>query len=320
MIIFLYGPDTFRSRNKLNEFKNKFIKEIDGSGLNIQILNGAQLEFNALKNAVLAAPFLVKKRMVIVEGLLQNSLDDSWQKNTMELLQDPKTNDTIVIFWEGAIPAAKSRTKLFTFLKKQKYAYAFDALKPEQLGVWYNKLLADCAATMEPRALKRLMHIVGNDLWLAKTEIEKLSAYCKGKTITLADVEELSTDRLEDNIFAVTDSIGQKDFTSALRLIEQQIKLGTKEIELLGKFRWQLRNLLLAKGLLEERGRSITSWQLAEALGFHPYVAKKVMAQARNFQLGQLKRLYARLYDIDYKLKTGQTMPALLLELFCVNS
>ena len=51
MIIFLYGPDTFRSRRKLKEIKDKFIDQVDKSALNVEALDGTKLEMADFEKA-----------------------------------------------------------------------------------------------------------------------------------------------------------------------------------------------------------------------------------------------------------------------------
>ena len=40
MIFFLFGPDTYRSRQKLQELKEKFIHDIDPSSNSLTMLDG----------------------------------------------------------------------------------------------------------------------------------------------------------------------------------------------------------------------------------------------------------------------------------------
>ena len=51
MIIFLYGPDSFRAREKMKQLKQKFIREVDKSGLNLIEMDGDKMTLNDyLKN------------------------------------------------------------------------------------------------------------------------------------------------------------------------------------------------------------------------------------------------------------------------------
>ena len=71
--MFLYGPDTFRSRRKLKEIKQKFIADVDKSGLNIEQLDGENLDLVNFEKAITSPPFLAKKRLVIIENVISKN-------------------------------------------------------------------------------------------------------------------------------------------------------------------------------------------------------------------------------------------------------
>ena len=68
MIIFLYGPDTFRSRRKMNEMIAKFRREIDPAGTNIELVNGEKADLAKLNEAIASASLLAKKRLIVIEN------------------------------------------------------------------------------------------------------------------------------------------------------------------------------------------------------------------------------------------------------------
>jgi len=69
MLIFLYGQDSYRSWQKLNEIIQRY-RKIDRSGLNLTIFEGENLEFNEFKNSVESIPFLADKRLIVVKNLI----------------------------------------------------------------------------------------------------------------------------------------------------------------------------------------------------------------------------------------------------------
>ncbi|MEI6597040.1 MAG: hypothetical protein WCL13_02400, partial [bacterium] len=72
MIIFLYGQDNFRSRLKLNELKDKYLREIDKLGSGLKIINGAKANFSEITAAVSPSSLLSKKRLIIIEDIFIN--------------------------------------------------------------------------------------------------------------------------------------------------------------------------------------------------------------------------------------------------------
>ena len=74
MIIFLYGEDTYRSRQKLNELKLKFIKDVDARGNNIKLINAEIAGLNEINEAFSASSLFVSRQMVIIENVLKNKI------------------------------------------------------------------------------------------------------------------------------------------------------------------------------------------------------------------------------------------------------
>ena len=58
---------------------------------------------------------------------------------------------------------------------------------------------------------------------------------------------------------------------------------------------------------------------IVAALKLHPFVADKVLLQARNFTLEHLERIYRRLLDADVAMKTGRAEETVVLDLLVVE-
>lgn len=319
MIIFLYGPDTFRSRQKLKEIKEKFLREVDASGMNMQILDGKTVELETLESSLSTLPFLAKKRMVILENLLPNKLHSKNTKRITELFEKKSTKDTIIVFWEGEISEEKlKKNALYQYLKKQKYQYGFLLLAPQEIQRWIKQRVAQLHGAMEALAIIYFADIVGNDLWLANSEIEKLAYYAKNRAITVEDVKTLCTAKLEENIFLLTDALGQKNKKLAIRLICDQLKQGMTETELLHKCLWHFKNLLIIRSAVDDYGE-ISSYELAQKLGLHPFVVKKGITQAKNFRFDELKIIFHKLLLIDSAIKTSRIRAEVLFDLLVVS-
>ncbi|MFA6215451.1 MAG: DNA polymerase III subunit delta, partial [Patescibacteria group bacterium] len=285
MIIFLYGPDTFRSRQKLQALKEKFIKEIDKSALNIQVLDGQTLEASEFEKAVATPPFLAKKRLVIIEDLISKNKGQKIQKEILETLDKKNLDETIIIFWEGGLTEAKrkktsragSQSKLskqrsdllLTKLKSEKYAQHFELLTPSETYRWAGQEIKSRTGNIQPAALQLLTDLVGNDLWRLNSEIDKLISFAAGKPIAVADVESLVKLKLDEDVFRLTDALGQKNKKLALKLISDQLRSGTAPLQLLANITWQFKNLLLVKDFMAKNGDGYSANRLMYQLGLH---------------------------------------------------
>ncbi|OGY49470.1 MAG: DNA polymerase III subunit delta [Candidatus Buchananbacteria bacterium RIFCSPHIGHO2_02_FULL_45_11b] len=332
MIIFLHGPDTFRSRQKLKELKEKFLKDVDPAGLNLESLNGAELEIPDFERAVSTLPFLAKKRLVIIEDLISKNKGQKIQKEVAEILEKHKSEEVIIIFWEGADfsgkakkargkkPAAPRIHVLLPLLLKEKYAQEFKLLDQGNVYRFAAEEFKKRGAKIQNSALKLLCDLAGSDLWRLTGEINKLSAFARGQEITPADIANLVETKLEEDVFKLTGALGQKNKNASLKLIAELLLAKSSATELLGMIAWQFRNLLLVKSFTQENGGGYDSYRMAYQLGLNPYVAQKTAAQIRYYQIDELKKIYQNLLQIDYKLKTSQIDPEVLFDLLVIKN
>lgn len=318
MIIFLYGEDTYRSSQKLQQIKDKFIKEVDASAMNLTTLDGASLRFEEFNQQIKATAFLARKRMIIIKNLISENKSKEIQKEIVELLNkesNKSAEDNIIVFWEKT-DHSKSRTKnaLWDRLIKEKFAQEFKPLSSGQLNAWIEKEIKKRQAIIERPAISHLAALVGNDLWQLSSEIEKLVNYCQDKIITSTEIENLVKAKYDDDIFKLVDALGNKNKKQALKLLSDQLNLGANEMYLLSMLIRQFRILLLIKDLQQDNP-NITKDKIAKELKIHPFVAQKALYQAKNFNLNQLKMIYQLLLDIDLQIKTSTAKPKLLFDM-----
>lgn len=325
MIFFLYGADTYRSRQKLKELKEKFVREVDPSGANLVVLDGASMKPEDFRNAVSAMSMFVKKRMVVVERLLESGKQPVQEAVAEYLEHKDFPEDHIVVFWEGELgkpkaskvkakkptkkkkesPSTSSGTivSLLDVLKKQKYVQEFAALTPIEVERWIEGEVQKCGGTIATSAVRLLASAVGNDLWRLANEIGKLVA--GDASITEAAVREEVLAKTESAIFEFTDALGARRRDEALRLLTNERAAGMEPLQLLAMMIRQFRILLrLSQNDTE---------------GMNPYVVGKTQSQVRNFSFDELKNIYRRLLEIDVLLKTSRQDPDALLVLFVAD-
>ncbi|MDO8621633.1 MAG: DNA polymerase III subunit delta [bacterium] len=334
MIIFLHGDDTFRSREKLRELKEKFLREVDPSGSNLVVLDGATVSASDLWGAVAAQSFLVRKRMVVVEDL--GAQKSATVREEIAALLGKIPSDAIVVFWEGRSCAANAKRKtqnakpkkralgakqdrsdpLFPLLLKEKFAQEFSPLDGVALTRWVQDRVKALDATMDPAATRELIAAVGADLWRMANEVEKLTIAAQGEPITTSLIHNLVDTVPPDNIFAFVDAVGRGDRAGALRILRELEAARVDPHHLLSMLHRQLRLLVQAADLLD-RGTPAT--QLAAELRVHPFVAQKLAQQTRTSSLSALRTLYPRLLELDRKLKSSRAPWGALMDLFCVE-
>jgi len=309
MIIFLYGPDTYRSRQKLKEIISRYQK-VHSSGLNLLFLDGATIKFTDLADVFQQSSMFNEKKLVVIFNVANNKeFKDNFLKNYQKFVSDKPTGN-LILFYEEGEPATQD--KFFTFLKEKTKSQFFPLLSGEKLKNWVKKELMHRQIQIEPLALEKLVNFVGNDLWQMVNEIEKLANYKKGSLIKVADVELLIKPKITTAIFKTIDALAQRNKSQGLYLIHQHLAKGDNALYLLSMITFQFRNLLIIKDLIE---RQQPYYALAKITGLHPWVLQQTYQQAKKFSLTELKKIYQKILQVDLDIKTGRLDPPTALDL-----
>ncbi len=332
MILLIYGDDTFRAQERVNEMRDAFRNKFDVTGMNLSQFpadDQTKILPEEVFGAVCSMPFLSAKRMVVVRDLLMSVRKDTEKAWAEGFKRVPES--TILLLWETDEPKATEKTGLFKQLKDmaEAHLYSYPQLAGAALTKWIGDRAKMHGAGIAPDAVRELIERVGPDLWQMNSEIGKLAAYAipalsslpkgsVGAVIKAAMVRDLVRPAFEGQIFGLIDAISRREPREALRLLENERQAGANNHYLLSMLMRQVRLLLAARSLLDEQPR-ITTGEAAEALGAHAFVAGKVLAQARAFSFADLRGTHDLLYRYDVGLKSGRIDVGLATDLVVVD-
>ncbi len=312
MLVFVYGLDTYRSREKLHELMDTFQKKYDESGINSTRFDGTALHPQDIGDALRNQPFFgIGKRMIIVERLLAKKGDaDSW----IPLLENIPESTVCILWDELASDAASKHAIIKAFPKKDSIThYSFDPLSGASLTTWIRDEAKQRETTIAVHAIERLTDVCGGDLWHLSGELDKLAAFRGHEEIRVEDVALLSTGAVEENIFAITDALAAQDIATASTYIREQIAGGLEEMYLLTMLLRQVRLLTQVRSYLSHSAGAKRE-EIAKSLGIHPFVAQKTAAVAQKFPPRVLLALLDQLFETDRAIKTGRLTPQLAIE------
>jgi DNA polymerase-3 subunit delta len=315
MIIFIYGTDTYRSKQSLSKMVEKFRVERDPQGLNLVRLD-VESGQHTIMQEILSAPFLAEKRMVVLENLLV-SKNDALQKELLARIE-AKTlpEDVILIIWEGIEkPKLKQAKELFERLLKEQYTQYFEELTGAKLTGWILAEVKSRGGEIERDAVHLLATTVGTDMWRLGSMLDQLTSYAFGRSITVADCNLFVEEKVDDNIFSLVDAIVSRQTKHVYTMMQEQYRQGNDAGYLFAMITRQFRILLQLRDLYD-RGENLQSASLAKELGLHPFVIKKSLPMVKRYSLDVLRQIHADLLDIDIKTKTGQGDQSMLLDLF----
>jgi DNA polymerase-3 subunit delta len=171
----------------------------------------------------------------------------------------------------------------------------------EMMG-WIQSKAQENGGSFTPLGAATLAEFVGNNTQRAAQEINKLLTYVNfTRPVDDDDVRRLTVQEKISDIFELVDAIGNRNGEKALdmlHLLLEEISFS----QVYGMIIRQFRLILQAREILDAGG---DEGDVAKLLHQHPFVAKKISAQTRQFDLATLESIYHRLLRIDIDTKTG---------------
>lgn len=322
MILFLYGNDSFRSREKLIELRDAYLHKHPSSGLfEIDGIDDGENAVQRLAQALNEAGLFATKKLVIVKRLTEAT--EEMQEKMTAFLKEIYTSlendtETVMIVWEEK--TLQKTNELLKFLtaknvKKQQ----FENLTGMRLEEWMIHRIhkTDARVRIEKRATAFLAAELGDDMYALENELRKLTDACDDGVIRETDVERFLSISVKARVFEALEALASGHRDQALALFEDQLKKGENALYLLSMCAWQLRNLLkVVEGYAEGMHQPAI---LAQAIKLHPFVVQKLLRQKTGFTIERIKSGFALLADLDTRSKNGSLDPKLALDLFVMK-
>jgi len=270
----------------------------------VTIFQGENLTLGALSDAALTIPFLAPRRLVILRSPLK-----------MPSLKSPKAHKRFLAVLESVPPTTALVLEIPITLKKGHWLLKWAEKqkgrvlvryygKPANMVQWILKRAKAEGGEFTVRAASELARRVEGDTTVAVHEIAKLLAFVGySRPVDLDDVRDLTPAPEHPNIFEMVDALGLGKRERALKLLRQLLK-EEEAPRLWGMVLRQFRLLILAREAMNQGIHDKNS--LSKRIGVHPFVAEKLLSQARRFDIATLERIYFRLWEADRNWKTGK--------------
>lgn len=307
MLYILFGADDFSMREELEKIKEGLgDKELLAS--NITVFEGHQLKLSQLIDVCSAMPFFGSHRLVIVEGLLGRF--EEGQGRSLKDLVGGMPETTVLVLIDGQI---KRDNPLLKELAPQAKVKEFPLLRGAALHGWIQRRVAKGDGTISPQAVRLLAALVGENLWVLASEIEKLLLYTYGRRIEEGDVREVVSYAREASVFTMVDALIEGRASTAARLLHQLLEEGATAPYLLVMITRQLRLLVQAKELTL---KGVPASLIKDRLGLaSDYTLTKALQQSRRYSMGRLEQVYRKLLETDLAIKRGIWKGELALDL-----
>lgn len=296
MLYFIYGKDSFRSRQKLNDLVSYFKTKV--SNLGFFKIERDDFDFVEIEELARSQTLFEKKYVVVCDRVIGDQAARNFLEKNIEKIS---SSPNIFIFLEDEM---EDKT-LSLFKEHSQKVQKFDLLTGSRLKKW----IQDKAPKTPFNIQEEMIKICGSDLWCISKEIEK---YELSEGQTFANREGLTFAKY--NPFAICDAVAEKDKNKAWVLFQRAIFSGVPAEEVFYKIVWQIKNLLLLKKL-----SAFPQLNLEKETGLHPFVIKKNMYAIHNFTEEELKKYSFELIKIYHDTRRGLEDFSLGLEKFLFN-
>jgi DNA polymerase-3 subunit delta len=325
MLRIYYGPDTYSRAQAVAELK----AEHDTDGMlstNTVTFDGAHLDTPALLATCDTVPFLAAHRLVVVTDLIvqaqsragrgcdrrpppEGQAGSGLDSLAQYIPRMPQT--TTLLLLDGLL---RENNSLLRSLSPMAEVRLFPLLGEQQLLAWVAARTRALGAAFEPRAASLLVQSVrAGDLWTLAAEVDKLSLFAAGRTITESDVRLLVQAAQESNVFAMVDAIVARRLDASLRQLRFLLQEGAAGPYLITMIARQFRQLIIAEDL-GAAGATISS--IAQATEIRSdALLRRVTQQARRLGPVCLKLAYERILEADLAIKRGELDEGVALEL-----
>jgi DNA polymerase-3 subunit delta len=325
----LHGPDEFASAEFVEALKAN-LGDPTFAELNTTVFDGRTASLADVRATADTMPFLTSRRLVIVEGWLtrllgraaasrddgdegdDDSSDDAARPAAPGSARDQMTalvsylpdlpETTALVLVERRQLPPRNAVLLAASAAEWGQVKLFDLPKGDALVRWIRARAKADGGEIDREAAEALAEVESDPRALGH-EITKLLTYVGfARPVALDDVQTLTPAGGEAKVFDMVDAVGQRRGPAAQRELHRLLE-SADPLYALSMIVRQFRLLLQAKELLQERASEA---DISKALSLHAFPTSKVVAQARNFTLDDLERIYRRLLDYDVDIKTGQ--------------
>jgi len=321
----LYGDDDFSSREALEGIKTG-LGDAETLACSMTLFDGDKVKLSELIGACITVPFMTPHRVVLVKGLLgrlqqggakkgklkAKTDGDDWQLLAQYAGEMPPT--TVLILHEGQI---RKDGAVFKKLKGLADLKEFPLIRGGQLTSWIYDRAEKCGGSITSAAASQLADYIGSNLWVLASEIEKLCLYKQGAEITDRDVTELVSYIRESNVFAVIDSLINRQRSPVVKMLHKLLSDGAAPAYLLFMITRQYRLMVQAKDMSTSK---VPVGEIGGQLGIRSdWALRKLLDQSRKYSMARLEADYHKILDTDISIKTGRYNAQLALDMLIMD-
>lgn len=295
MIYILYGEDEFL----LNEYVKKIKKAFGSIQLGVNYIQIDESNVSNIISDIETPAFGFEKKLIIAKDTGLFKKKNTTSERITEYLKETEIPDVELIFIEKDI----EKNSLFNLVQKIGKVEEFKEQKLPQLISKVVSLTKAYDIIIKENVAQYFIECVGTNMSDIVNELRKLIEYVgKGNEITRDAIDNLSIKKSESIIFELTDSLGKKNITEELNVLNNLIYAKEPVQKILVMLYNHFKKLYIIKLAKEQRRSSL------EILKLKPnqmFLVKKYEEQAGRFSKVDLEMILKEIIKLDNLSKSG---------------
>ncbi len=302
-----YGEEIYLLENSIKKIKKIFGELV--TGINYILLDDTNIQ--NLISEIEAPAFGYDKKLIIVknanlfkkEAKRKSSKSTDLQNKVTEYIVnniDIVKENCIIVFSEEEA----EKCPLMDFIEKNGVVCNFNKLTPANLAKRMKAICDAYKVNIDSQTANYFIETVGTSMQDEINEIRKLIEYVGASgTIKKNNIDELCIKQTEAVIWNITDELGAKNISAAIKTYQELIYQKEPAQRILSLIYNQFKKLYLTK-LAEKENKDISA-----VLDLKPnqlFLVSKYKKQASSFDENILKKLLKELTNLDTNYKQGQ--------------
>lgn len=244
-----YGEESYLREKALKDLRRRLIP----SGMeefNYHRLEGKDLKIQTLSEVLEAMPMMAERTMTVVTDypIFDKQKPSAERDRMIELLQDIPEYSCLVFVYDTIEYGTNARLKKLTAaVKANVQTVEFCQADRVRLIKWVKRRFAALGKDIDTQTVEYLTFLCGELMTGLIPEIDKISTFAKGKSVTVQDIDAVADPILTAEVFKLSDAILSGKNAEAARRLSDLLKLQTQPLLILGVLGSQLRRLYTAR-------------------------------------------------------------------------
>jgi DNA polymerase III subunit delta len=297
-IYYFFGEDSFSLDSGLKAVE-KTVQPLITSDFDKEVFYGENKTLSEVLDFASAFPFGSEKKFIVFKEF--EKVKD--KKSLTSYLKSPSDFTVLVLIHNGTISGFK--TEPFPSLIENKFIFSAKELKGDHLLNWVINYCENAGKYLSKENAQMLVDIVGDNRNLIESQLEKIFTFVGDKKeISLEDINALSTQLKEFNIFDLQNALGKKDKNTAIKVSYKLLEQGAEPTFII----YMLTRYFTGLSQINElREKKLPDAAAARIVGTHPYYYKDYVKTRAIYSDKDLYRVSEALLKADLLVKTTST-------------